>query len=53
MLVLSSAVAGCPFTEPDDAGNLQLDWVDVQLKSYRDRNMLVCAASDLVPKNCF
>ena len=39
MLVL--AVGGCGFKDPEDPGNLQLDWLEVQLKSYRQRDMQV------------
>ena len=34
-------VAGCPFKEPNDPGNLQFDWLEVQLEEYRDRGMQV------------
>ena len=33
---------GCPYRDREDAGNLELDWLEVQLKMYRDRNMQVC-----------
>ncbi|KAJ7068283.1 hypothetical protein C8F01DRAFT_1117593 [Mycena amicta] len=35
----NKAVGGCLFTERDDAGNLQFDWLEVQLKGFRARNM--------------
>jgi len=35
-------VNGCPYRDREDAGNLELDWLEVQLKMYRDRNMQVC-----------
>lgn len=34
-------VAGCPFKEPNDPGNLQFDWLEVQLEEYRNRGMQV------------
>jgi len=35
-------VNGCPYHDRKDAGNLELDWLEVQLKMYRDRSMQVC-----------
>lgn len=35
------AVGGCRFTDLDDPGNLQLDWLEVQLKTFRQRDMQV------------
>ncbi|TFK75900.1 endopolyphosphatase [Pluteus cervinus] len=35
----NKAVGGCLFKEPDDPGNLQFDWLGVQLKSYRNRGL--------------
>ncbi|TFK21831.1 endopolyphosphatase [Coprinopsis marcescibilis] len=35
----NKVVNGCPFREPDDPGNLQLDWLEVQLKEFLDRGM--------------
>lgn len=40
-LILWKAVGGCPYHDPEDAGNLQLDWLEVQLKMYRNKNMQV------------
>jgi hypothetical protein len=34
-------VSGCPFKDPNDPGNLQFDWLEVQLKEYRNRGMQV------------
>lgn len=34
-------VSGCAFIEPNDPGNLQIDWVEVQLEMYRNRGMQV------------
>lgn len=41
VLIFSPAVGGCSFNEPDDPGNLELDWLEVQLKIFRDRGMQV------------
>jgi endopolyphosphatase len=38
---MCSVVAGCPFKEPNDPGNLQIDWLEVQLEEYRNRGMQV------------
>lgn len=35
------AVDGCDFHNEDDPGNLQFDWLEVQLKMYRERDMQV------------
>jgi hypothetical protein len=35
------AVGGCQYGDGDDPGNLQFDWLEVQLKQFRDRNILV------------
>jgi hypothetical protein len=34
-------VGGCPFRDAEDPGNLELDWLEVQLTDYRERNMQV------------
>ena len=36
-----TAVGGCARTEPQDPGNLELDWLEVQLQMFRDRGMQV------------
>jgi len=36
-----SAVSGCPYKKRDDPGNLQFDWLDVQLKMFRKKGMQV------------
>lgn len=38
-----AAVGGCEYKDPEDAGNLQFDWLDVQLGIFRSRGMKVCA----------
>ncbi|KAJ7700104.1 hypothetical protein B0H17DRAFT_279239 [Mycena rosella] len=37
----NKAVGGCEFKDRDDAGNLQFDWLEVQLKGFRARGMQV------------
>jgi len=39
--IIHTVVAGCAFREPNDPGNLQFDWLEVQLKDYRNRGMQV------------
>lgn len=41
-VLIHVVVGGCIFTDPEDPGNLQFDWLEVQLKMYRNRNMQVC-----------
>ncbi|KAF8913908.1 hypothetical protein CPB84DRAFT_1811392 [Gymnopilus junonius] len=31
----NKVVAGCPYKQPNDPGNLQFDWLEVQLEMYR------------------
>ncbi|GLB33819.1 putative calcineurin-like phosphoesterase [Lyophyllum shimeji] len=45
----NKAVGGCAFHAPDDPGNLQLDWLEVQLKDYRSRNMQVWISGHVPP----
>ena len=42
----SVAVGGCEYHEPHDPGNLQLDWLEVQLEIFRERGMHVRLHSD-------
>ena len=35
------AVGGCEYKQPNDPGNLQLDWLDVQLGVLRDKGIKV------------
>ena len=37
------AVGGCERKDPQDPGNLQLDWLEVQLQIFRSRGMQVSA----------
>ncbi|KAF8195878.1 Metallo-dependent phosphatase-like protein [Mycena galopus ATCC 62051] len=38
----NKAVGGCIFKDREDAGNLEFDWLEVQLKGFRSRGMQVC-----------
>ena len=40
----SVAVGGCEYKDPYDAGNLEFDWLEVQLNTFRSRNMKVSAS---------
>ncbi|KAF9057569.1 hypothetical protein BJ165DRAFT_1397817 [Panaeolus papilionaceus] len=37
----NKVVAGCPYNDRNDPGNLELDWMEVQLDMYRSRGMQV------------
>ncbi|KAF4574592.1 hypothetical protein EYR36_005940 [Pleurotus pulmonarius] len=37
----NKAVGGCEYTDRDDPGNLQFDWLEVQLTMFRERKMQV------------
>lgn len=52
MLILSyrPAVGGCEYKRPNDPGNLQLDWLEVQLGLFRDKGIKVSAVHPL-PKS--
>ncbi|KAL0579696.1 Endopolyphosphatase [Marasmius crinis-equi] len=45
----NKAVNGCPYSEPNDPGNLQLDWLEVQLKGFRERGMQVWLTGHVPP----
>jgi len=45
----NKAVGGCEYREPDDAGNLQFDWLEVQLKIFRQREMQVWITGHVPP----
>ncbi len=34
-------MGGCEHSDPQDPGNLELDWLEVQLRLFRDRKMQV------------
>jgi len=44
-------VGGCNYNEPDDPGNLQFDWLEVQLKIFRDRGMQVWVTGHVPPSS--
>ena len=35
------AVGGCGHSDPQDPGNLEFDWLEVQLQMFRERKMQV------------
>jgi hypothetical protein len=41
MICFFVATGGCEYTVPDDPGNLELDWLEVQLDTFRQRDMQV------------
>ena len=41
LISCGTAITGCVYKEPDDPGNLQFDWLEVQLDMYRRRGMQV------------
>ncbi|KAJ2931588.1 hypothetical protein H1R20_g5383, partial [Candolleomyces eurysporus] len=45
----NKAVNGCPYDDPEDPGNLELDWLEVQLQSYYDRDMKVYISGHVPP----
>ncbi|EKM59064.1 uncharacterized protein PHACADRAFT_249247 [Phanerochaete carnosa HHB-10118-sp] len=45
----NSAVGGCEAKDPEDPGNLQLDWMEVQLQSFRSRGMQVWISGHVPP----
>ena len=40
-ILMTTAVGGCEYTDAEDPGNLEFDWLEVQLDRYRDRGMQV------------
>lgn len=40
-MATTAAVGGCEQGDPDDPGNLQFDWLEVQLARFRSRGMQV------------
>ncbi|KAJ7368315.1 Metallo-dependent phosphatase-like protein, partial [Mycena albidolilacea] len=45
----NKAVGGCAFKDRDDAGNLEFDWLEVQLKGFRARGMQVWLSGHVPP----
>ncbi|KAL7282436.1 hypothetical protein ACG7TL_003907 [Trametes sanguinea] len=45
----NTAVGGCARTQPQDPGNLQLDWLEVQLQMFRERGMQVWLSGHIPP----
>ncbi|KAG8819890.1 Endopolyphosphatase [Serendipita sp. 399] len=45
----NKAVGGCEYHAPNDPGNQQFDWLDVQLQQFRDRGMQVILMGHVPP----
>jgi len=45
----NKAVGGCEYGDRDDPGNLQFDWLEVQLDRYRDKGMQVWMTGHVPP----
>jgi len=46
-----AVVSGCAYKEPNDPGNLQFDWLEVQLDMYRKRGMQVWVSGHVPPSS--
>ncbi|KIK97145.1 hypothetical protein PAXRUDRAFT_825228 [Paxillus rubicundulus Ve08.2h10] len=47
----NKAVKGCPLSDPNDPGNLQFDWLDEQLETFRSRQMQVWVIGHIPASN--
>ncbi|PIL37181.1 hypothetical protein GSI_00873 [Ganoderma sinense ZZ0214-1] len=47
----NAAVGGCEHSDPQDPGNLQFDWLDVQLELFRSRKMQVWLSGHVPPSS--
>ncbi|KAH9943409.1 uncharacterized protein BXZ73DRAFT_97450 [Epithele typhae] len=47
----NAAVGGCKYSDPQDPGNLQFDWLEVQLQMFRERNMQVWLSGHVPPSS--
>ncbi|KAI0750846.1 Metallo-dependent phosphatase-like protein [Daedaleopsis nitida] len=47
----NTAVGGCERSDPEDPGNLEFDWLEVQLQSFRDRKMQVWLSGHIPPSS--
>ncbi|KAH8118273.1 Metallo-dependent phosphatase-like protein, partial [Phellopilus nigrolimitatus] len=45
----NKAVGGCEYMDADDPGNLEYDWLEVQLDRYRERGMQVWLSGHVPP----
>jgi hypothetical protein len=45
----TEAVGGCELHVENDPGNLQFDWLDVQLRRFRDKGMQVILLGHVPP----
>jgi hypothetical protein len=49
VFVLIAAVGGCEWTDRNDAGNLEFDWLEVQLTEFRRRGVHVSCRHPVQP----
>ncbi|THG95806.1 hypothetical protein EW026_g5912 [Hermanssonia centrifuga] len=47
----NTAVGGCEVKDPEDPGNLQYDWLEVQLATFRSRGMQVWISGHVPPSH--
>ncbi|KAI0650721.1 Metallo-dependent phosphatase-like protein [Trametes meyenii] len=47
----NTAVGGCARSDPQDPGNLELDWLEVQLQMFRERGMQVWLSGHIPPSS--
>ncbi|KAH9936952.1 Metallo-dependent phosphatase-like protein [Amylocystis lapponica] len=47
----NKAVGGCEYTDPEDPGNLQFDWLEVQLEIFRGRGIQVWLSGHVPPSS--
>ncbi|EGO01896.1 hypothetical protein SERLA73DRAFT_49578, partial [Serpula lacrymans var. lacrymans S7.3] len=47
----TDSFSGCEYREPNDPGNLQFDWLDVQLEMFRSRGMQVWITGHVPPSS--
>jgi len=47
----NKAVGGCEISNPEDPGNLQFDWLEVQLESFRRRGMQTIVSGHVPPSS--
>jgi len=45
----NKAVGGCEYKDPEDAGNLEFDWLEVQLEMFRSRGIKVWISGHVPP----
>ncbi|EMD40704.1 hypothetical protein CERSUDRAFT_111287 [Gelatoporia subvermispora B] len=47
----NKAVGGCEYANPEDPGNLQFDWLEVQLETFRERGMQTVISGHVPPSS--